>query len=60
MSILITQTCDRCDTKRGLQFGFQGQPRALHDAAQLGGWREVQPGKHMCGECITDLVKAKP
>lgn len=57
MSILVTQTCDRCNTSRQLRAGYNGQASNFHQAALVGGWREVEIGKHLCADCIKAVLK---
>jgi hypothetical protein len=50
--ITVTQTCDGCGTERVLKVGYHGQPRAIRDAQDVGGWREVRVDQHLCPGCI--------
>jgi len=51
MTISTVQTCNVCQVTRAL-----GDPKN----ADNGGWREIQPGRHICPKCIADILRGKP
>lgn len=55
--ITVTQKCDVCRKERPLVLKRYGSSRQLAEAAEEGGWREVRDDKHLCKDCINDLVK---
>lgn len=51
--IQIIQTCDVCEKKRNLDLSYHA---TITSAAMVAGWREVRDNRHMCNNCIREMV----
>jgi hypothetical protein len=56
VSVTVSQTCDGCGSSRELRAGYRGQSRTFGAAAEVGGWREVRLGAHLCPACIAKAL----
>lgn len=59
MSIEIKQSCDGCGAERFLGEGSHGEQLNIEVAmgrGEGGGWKEVEPGKHLCRNCVKKVL----
>lgn len=56
MSVQITQTCNGCNKNRTIQLEGYDNETTLKKRCENNGWREVKNDKHLCAQCINDLV----
>lgn len=59
IKVSIKQICDGCGDSRELDPSHV-KHKSLDQTAQLGGWREIKPDKHICPICINLILVGTP
>lgn len=59
--ITVIQMCDACGGEREIRPSAADPDLSKMDIsreARTDGWREVRKNRHLCGQCITDMIMA--